>query len=678
MPAGTTAAAVAPPAVHYLAAAARGTTELPAVDPESLLVFLPDLGPNGLRAAAGLVAVMRDGSPDLAVLSLPDARSQRPIRLRVLRAAVHACCPQTIGIRRPDSQVFAVRAGLLAGFGSDVETSTALVGVLVHTSWESVREVSGDGSEFEVPPQPWPVVRDLVHRIRTPPEHPGVVAPPDRHSSARVVEDGVPGSALPARPPPPARERVVYGRVLAAILLGFLTVQVVLAATLRNGPFLDEGTYITAGLRTLQGHGIADGYLTWFAGSLFWPTLAAAAFKVGGLIAARVLAALFVTTALTFGSLATRNMFGERAACWAAAGACSSATVLALGHLAVYDVTAVAGLGAMLWALSRADRSHHQRWSAIAALFFAVAVLGKYPTFFMVPVVIGLLVVIYGHRAVAAVGLFALVLVPSLLAFFLPWRFQLVYFLHWRTINNPSFGDTRSMIVYEQLLYGLPFIAVGALGVAFAVPRGRRGLGLVLLSALLVFPVYHVLAGSRVSESKHIAFGIVLSMPLVGVTLDRFAGAAIWRRTLVALLTIAFLGLGLTQVHRLDHGWVDSDSGAAYLRSHMSPIDTLLIPNAWQVLPVLYGHPVPDPKMVTDSYGFTHASPAFDICTVDWLVDTPNDNAWPAAVMSTMRSCGTFTRVFVSHNTLVNLTPHLDFARYEGYFIVYRNSRATP
>ncbi len=46
-----------------------------------------------------------------------------------------------------------------------------------------------------------------------------------------------------------------------------------------NGPFLDEGIYVAAGLRTLQGHGISDNYLSWFSGSLMWPVIAALGWK---------------------------------------------------------------------------------------------------------------------------------------------------------------------------------------------------------------------------------------------------------------------------------------------------------------------------------------------------------------------------------------------------------------
>ena len=59
------------------------------------------------------------------------------------------------------------------------------------------------------------------------------------------------------------------------LLAVFLAAELAVCAMQLNGPFLDEGIYLAAGLRTLQGHGIGDGYLTWFSGSLMWPVIAA-------------------------------------------------------------------------------------------------------------------------------------------------------------------------------------------------------------------------------------------------------------------------------------------------------------------------------------------------------------------------------------------------------------------
>ena len=116
---------------------------------------------------------------------------------------------------------------------------------------------------------------------------------------------------------------------------------VVCLATLDyNGPFYDEGIYVTAGLRTLQGHGLVDGYLRWFAGSLLWPQMAGAAFRLGGLLLVRALAALFAASAFAGVVQAARNLFGDRAAFWTAVSLAVSGPLLALARLGVYDLPA--------------------------------------------------------------------------------------------------------------------------------------------------------------------------------------------------------------------------------------------------------------------------------------------------------------------------------------------------
>ena len=113
-----------------------------------------------------------------------------------------------------------------------------------------------------------------------------------------------------------------------------------------NGPFMDEGIYITAGLRTLEGHGLTDGYLGWFAGSLLWPALAGLGNKVGGLLGARAVALALATFAFACLVLASRNLFGAGAAFWTAVAFAASGPVMAVARLAVYDAAALTGIAA--------------------------------------------------------------------------------------------------------------------------------------------------------------------------------------------------------------------------------------------------------------------------------------------------------------------------------------------
>jgi len=441
-----------------------------------------------------------------------------------------------------------------------------------------------------------------------------------------------------------------------------------------NGPFLDEGIYITAGLRTWEGRGISDGYLGWFAGSLAWPAVAGAAFLVAGLAGAKLAAGLFVTAGLCAAMRATRNLFGAAAATWGFIACAVSAPVLALGHLAVYDVMAVAGLGISLMALTELARTDHRGWLVVAAGAFAVGVLGKYPTAFMAPVLIALLFALRGRRARADLALIGVVFAAIMLAFFLPWRYQLAWFVQWRAHNNPAFGVTRGMVAFEQITYNTALVVLAVLGVIAA--RRSRRVATALAAALVVFPAYHLYIGNSVSALKHAVFGVVLAMPVIGRGLAAAAGRAWWRRGLAAAAVLGYLGVGVVQVGRLDHGWVDARPGARYLAEHMRPGDSLLVPNAWQILPYVYGTTVKDPNAVTDAYDLLNVRQPLDLCRVDWIVNTVNDNSWPPDVMARMQSCGTFTEVFRSESTMTNLGGDYHYVTYEGAFVVYENTGA--
>jgi hypothetical protein len=473
-----------------------------------------------------------------------------------------------------------------------------------------------------------------------------------------------------AKPSAANRLRSWAGPGPVAIML-FLAYEVAAALAGANGPFLDEGIYITAGLRTWEGHGISDGYLGWFAGSLGWPAIAGAAFMAGGLAGAKIAAGLLVTVGLGAAMRATKNLFGTAAAAWGVVACAVSAPVLALGHLAVYDVLAVAGLGVSLMALTELVRTDHRGWLLVAACAFGVGVLGKYPTAFMAPILIALLVVLRGRLARADLTLMGVVLAAIMLAFFLPWRYQLAWFVEWRAGNNPAFGVTRDMVAYEQVIYNAAFVLLAGLGVIAA--RGFRRVAVVLAAALVVFPAYHLYIGNSVSALKHLVFGIVLAMPVIGRGLAAAAGRARWRRALAALAVLGYLAVGLVQVNRLDHGWVDARPGAQYLADHMTMGDTLLVPNAWQILPYVYGKTVDDPNEVTDAYDLLNVQQPLDLCQVDWIVNTINDNSWPEDVMARVRACGTFTEVFRSASTMTNLGGDHRYVTYEGAFVIYEN-----
>ena len=307
----------------------------------------------------------------------------------------------------------------------------------------------------------------------TPPLTPPAVRPGPSAAAGGAGRRRRPAAHASPRPPAgagaaPAGSGAARNVAAAAILAAFFGLELAVILTVANGPTLDEGIYLTAGRRTLEGSGGADGYLGWFAGSLLWPSLAGIGDAVGGLEGARVVAALLVTIALVGVWRASATLFGSRAGlCTAALGAVTG-PVLALGHLAVIDAPGRGGAGrrAVVGGRAVAPRPPRAgssrappptpspcwastRWRPAASRSLL------------------LLVALRGRRAAMDLALFAAAIVAAVLGtYFLTERPQLAGFVGWRTANNPSFGVTPAMVaVLAALVHGA------------AARAGRRRLG---------------------------------------------------------------------------------------------------------------------------------------------------------------------------------------------------------
>jgi hypothetical protein len=561
-----------------------------------------------------------------------------------------------------------------------------------------------------------------------PPEDHPPAPEPARKPGGRPEADGEPGPSV-SRPgwlnelqagesgqvglsPSPSRAL----RLAPWLLLGtFLAVELAICFAQLTGPFLDEGIYVTAGLRTLQGHGIADNYLGWFAGSLLWPVIAALGWKVAGLAGTRAAAALCVSAGLAGMVAATGNLLGPRTRAYAALAAVTSGPVLALGHLAVYDTAAVAFTGGAFWALSEFLRRDDRAWLVGAALLYALAGLSKYPVLvFTAPPLVLLVLAARGRRAVFDLPLFALVAGAVLLVYFMANRAQLIGFVSFRTHENPNFGVTTAQLAYSQVYYTLVPLLLALVGAVLlarrrralvpAPPQGRRPaptlltgspavpspptggcfapsppggrwLAPALLTGVLAAPVYHLATGNPSGDQKHVVFGLLFILPLAGVTLERaFAGR---RRWLVA--TLLTLGLGVfacAQVVRIDESWPDLRPSAAVLSADVHPGERLLVNSAWVEDVYLYSHGrVRSPYDLYDVYRVEHLGRPVDVCDFQWFVVVPGGEAWPAAVRAQMLRCGSFREVYAARATLTNLGREERFVTYTEPIEIWRNER---
>jgi hypothetical protein len=456
-----------------------------------------------------------------------------------------------------------------------------------------------------------------------------------------------------------------------ALLAAFLAAELTISALQATGPFMDEGIYVTAGLRTLQGHWVADNYAGWLAGSMLWPVLAALGWKLAGLAGARAAAALCVSAGLAGAIAATGNLFGARARAAAALLAVTSGPVLALGHLAVYDTAALAAAGGAFWTLTEFLRRDDRAWLVATAALYALAGLCKYPVlFFCAPPLVLLLVLERRRRAALDLALLALVAGAILLIYFTADRAQLVAFERFRTQENPTFGVSTAQIAFAQLYYTAAPLLLALAGAVLL--RGRRAVALALLTGALAAPLYHLGTGDPSGDQKHVVFGLLFTLPLAGVALARALSGS--TRPAGAALLVGLFVFGLAQLARIDESWPDLRGSAAFLGAHVHRGERLLINSSWVDVAYLYDRGrMRSPYDAYDAYRVKHLRRPLDVCAFQWFVAVPGGEPWPAAVRARMLRCGTFARVYASSTTMTNLGSDLRFVTYSEPVEIWRN-----
>jgi 4-amino-4-deoxy-L-arabinose transferase-like glycosyltransferase len=405
-----------------------------------------------------------------------------------------------------------------------------------------------------------------------------------------------------------------------------------------NGPFFDEGIYLTAGQRVWERHGYSDGYLRWFAGSLLWPTLVGGEVRAGGLEGARAIAlSLSAVTLLALCGI-TRNLFGDRAALWATLAFALSGPFMALARMAVYDALALAGIATSLWAITQLAKRGNRAWLVVAAAAYTVGMFAKYPAALMLFPLMGVLVVLRRGQAITDVALFGFLSLALALAFYLPVRDDLAYFIRYRLTHSPSSRASIGMIAVElSRLSALPLLLAIS---GWLVARRARAVATVLLLSLLLWPAYHLVLKDSVSSTKHLAYGFLFAYPLAGLAIGTVLEAnrpwALTRRAAVAGL--------------------------------------MIVVASWPYTMYLYrGGRIESPWDVFDVYRITHGESEITLCQYDWFVDSQWAYAWPDAIANAVHRCGTFEQVYVAGSTVVNMGTDLNYIRYPVSVQVWHN-----
>lgn len=433
-----------------------------------------------------------------------------------------------------------------------------------------------------------------------------------------------------------------------------------------NGPFFDEGIYITAGIRVLEGHGLSDRYLTWFGGSLAWPVLAGLGHRLGGIIGTRAIASLLGVVALASVGRAGTNLFGERAGFWTTLALALNGAFVALCRLGTYDILALAGIAMSFWAVTELGTQDHRRWLLVAAGAYPLAVFAKYPMGLMLVPLLGVLVFLRQRKAWTDIIILGFVSGAAALAIFLPLREQVSQFFDWRLQNSPGFGVPVSTIIFAVVYLTTPVALLAIPGWLMA--KRQRVLAAILFGSMAIWPLYHLGTGDPVGTNKHLVFGFLFAYPLVGLTLSRLWGAperSLLRRAGAILVTLALGAFGVLQVYQHNHGWPNLSYAARFLAERVEPGDQLLINESWAITMPLYAQGrISSPWDVYDTYRVMTEPTAPGPCEFDWVVDVKGSYTWTPEVAAALEACPDYRRIY-SHTSLV-INPGSDF-RYVSY-----------
>jgi hypothetical protein len=428
----------------------------------------------------------------------------------------------------------------------------------------------------------------------------------------------------------------VNSRRLWWIVAVFLAVQVCIIWLAANGPFVDEGLYTVAGMRVLEGQGLADGYVTWFNGSPFvWPVIAALGHYLGGLPGARFMAAILSTVTLVAFAKTAENLFGQSVSAWCALAFGVNGLFMALAHFAVYDVAALAGLAVSMWCVTRPSLNMGPRnwrtpnpssdasiWVIGAGIAFAGAVIAKYGYMPMVVPLLGLLVSVRDIKSSRrALAVFLSVAGAILAAYF--WLFFGSFFpASSAAYLGQAFGRSRGHIAVLQIVFGLAPFALASAGALVAWRRRERLLVATCLLALLLYPAFHLWTANFVSAQKHVVAGFLFAYLLAGLALERLWTSRA-RATAVIVLAVLTLWGGL-QCYWQDHSWSDTRTLARHLALNMKRGERIVAESSWNYILYLYPRGlIESPADVIDA-NYPPRGERPDTCHIPWLVGNPD------------------------------------------------------
>jgi hypothetical protein len=376
--------------------------------------------------------------------------------------------------------------------------------------------------------------------------------------------------------------------VAAWPLLAVLAVQTVLSVRLvgADTAFQDEALYLWAGhlqwAHWLHGASVPP-FPYYFSGApVIYPPLGALADSIGGLAGARVLSLVFMlgATGLLWG--AARQLFGRRAAFFAAALFAVLGPTLHLGAFATYDAMALFLVALAAWCVVRAgDRGEAAGWMIAAGAALALANATAYSSVLFDVFVAAMAVLLVwpaaGGRVAARRVATVLIVTTALMAagLLVGGGSYLSGFERTTLARAPGSESPLSVLADSWSWAGLIFaLAVCGVIISWASRSGRARTWLlaVLALALVAGPLEQARLHTAASLNKHVGLGAWFAAIAAGYALDRFIAAAPAGRaqaltTGACVVALAFpVMLGATQSWQFSTSWPNATSFIAVFR----------------------------------------------------------------------------------------------------------------
>lgn len=407
-------------------------------------------------------------------------------------------------------------------------------------------------------------------------------------------------------------QRQITGVHLLLGLLLILTLAARLANIQFNTLYLDEAIYTTVGEDVRAGV-FVQGATSWMFGSYLYPVVASMAEQVGGQLGLRVLSALLTTGAAAFIYMAARRLFDEESALWTLLLFGLSGISISLGQQAVLDVLGAPLLALTIYWIVLAFQSARRQnlYLTLAGFTFSFSVLAKYIALLTLPALVLLIVVLHLY---ASRSIWSLITRVPWLSFLVPMVIVLgiygaFYFNDLLAVMTGQFASQNEsrLVILRKIIQdiGVPILLAwfGMLLIGWKVfqrfyPQKASLLVLILpflvllLTAILILPLYHFIAANERSLWKHNTYTLIFLAPLAGYAIARVIqlirslgqGTIIPFRLISAVVTIValiwFVVSSLRQNDAIQRSWPNNVDELAFIQTrNITPDSRVLSPS---------------------------------------------------------------------------------------------------